>query len=313
MRYNKVFFILKLFVSLLSLFLLFYNIGFTRVFSLLYETKISLILLSLLFYTVVLLLGAFGLYIFFRALNVKPSFFSFFGKYALGWSYASFTPAKLGEFGLMYLLKKYTTYGQSLAILLLEKLISFFSYGLLSVIGLVWLVNRNAALIVSIFMILVLSLIAVSFSLTLRNFVKKYILRKYAEKFRLFHQTFFSLLRNHRSSLLLNVFLSFLKLFLHSVLVYLLFSSAGFFVPIPKIMVIMAIVSVISFIPISLAGLGIKEASFVVLFTTFASVGEPDAFAISLLFLFTRYFISICFLIFSKHQPLPLQETVTNS
>jgi len=117
-----------------------------------------------------------------------------------------------------------------------------------------------------------------------REIIKRYILRKYALHFTGFSKTLFYLIKEKPYILLLNFFLALSRWCVGALSVYIIFlafnHNPGFF----YVWLILPLTIIISLVPITIAGLGIKEGTAVLLFNT---INVPPSVSASVYFTFT--------------------------
>ena len=219
---------------------------------------------------VIFLLGTYDFFIFFRALNLKINFSKLFNYYLLSWSTGLFFPGKIGELVILKFFKnEQIGYGQSSAIYLMDKIITgfvllfFSSIGLFLLLDSYYLIFCGVLFITLVFIVFVLIIT----SKKIRDIIKIYILRKYSHLFEGFSKTLFSLFKNNKKIVFVNLVLTIIKAFISAIAIYLLFLSFGQSVSLLYIIVIDSLITVISFIPVSFNGLGLKESSAVILYS----------------------------------------------
>ena len=102
---------LKLAFGLLILFLLFYKVGFSGIYSSLLTIKIAYLPMVLLFVFITLILGNLNLKILFDGIKHIVGFWKLFKYYMLSWAVGSFVPGKIGG----AIIQNAGCYGQEIA------------------------------------------------------------------------------------------------------------------------------------------------------------------------------------------------------
>jgi len=264
---NKKFF-LRTVISMIILFLLFYKVGFLEIQNTLSNANFLFLILMILVYIPIYILGIFNLFVLFGDMKfrdlVKP--------YLLSWSLGMFVPGKFGELSIFYFLKKKKKLNDSVPVFLLDKLISFVVYILFVIIGFLFFKE----LLGLDYLYQVLLICAVILALVLifilwdkpKKILEKYVLRKY---FKYFSGTFDNLksyFSSYFNRLIINFLLTIVRLVFTAFVVYLGFLAMDptLNVNLIYIMVITSIISLVSLIPITLSGLGLRELLAVFLY-----------------------------------------------
>ena len=186
----------------------------------------------------------------------------------LSWSIGLFVPGNLGQFSIIYLLKKEgLELGESTAIVLLNKIITLISLSILSIFGFFLFLPYKEVLQLIIILIL-LGIIIFFFIMHEkgRTLIRKYILRKSSPKFEGFSKTLRKFYIEHPKRIIVNFLLTFIRWFLTALMMMFLFLSLGFKVNLLYIFLITPITIIISYIPISIGGLGLRESAAVFLY-----------------------------------------------
>jgi len=251
-------FLFKLFFSLIVLFVLFYFIGFYSVLSTLMQLNLVFLLLSLIFFFLLLLITALSYFVIFNSLK-KISFLRFFKYYLFSWTIGLIGFGKLGELSLLYFLKEIEL-GKSTAAFILSSIITILSLALLSLLGIYFFKITNTLNIIILIFLGCIFFVLLFFSNKGRTILKKFI--PFKEKFKSFGLTLNELIKN-KKILIASISLTFLRwialAFFSLFLFYGFNVKPNFF----ELIFINSIASLISFVPVSFNGLGVREASFV--------------------------------------------------
>jgi glycosyltransferase 2 family protein len=288
---------LKIFISVGLLVFLFYKLKTISI----YETISSINLLSvvmvILLLFAVLIIGTLNIYILIRTMNFKVSFYKMFGYFLVSWSLGSFLPGKMGEFYILPLLKKEGIgYGQSMAFSVIDKLLTFVCLAILTLIAFFLFLPMKDVLGVIIGIVVVLFLFLLLISNKTREIIKKYFLRRYAHKFQGFSKTLFFLFKKRKQVLILNLGLTVLKWFLSALSFFIIFKAFGAKVSLVMVFLLTASTTLLSFVPITMSGLGLRESVGVYLYS-FLNVDKIITFSNYILMDIRNYLPAVIILI----------------
>lgn len=281
---------LKLLVkTILGIFILgflLYKVGFGELYITLKGINLVYIPLFLFSTFVELAIGTIALKVLIYCLDKKMGFWRILNYHLRSFSIGLFVPAKLGEVSFIYFLKKDgLDTGKGAVIFVLDKLTTFITLSAVAVIGIFILFEERQSMIILIFLALVFVIILYFIiSNSGRDIIKKYILRKYAILFSGFSKTFFYLLKNKPQFILLNFILGFIRWGIAAFSVYTIFLAFGNAPNYFYVWLITPLTILISLIPITIAGLGIRESSAVFLYNI---VNVPSYVSASVYFVFT--------------------------
>jgi len=271
--------VLKLLIGLSIIAFLIHKIGFTEVYT-------ALVNMNIIYLPVV-----FGLYLFsffFEALSFKMltlplidniSIKKLYCYSVLAWALALFAPGRLGDLSMIYFLKREgVEVGQATFVTMANRLVAFVVLSMLSIAGFFHFfgIGETLKLIALLFMLFT----SVSFwflSNTGRDLVKRYILRGHSMKFKGFSKTLDHYLKNHKKMFLVIFFMILSKWAVLSTIVFLIFVSFGTTISLLSVIFISAMVTIVSLLPITPAGLGIREAGAVFLY---GGIGLPPSITI---------------------------------
>lgn len=195
----------------------------------------------------------------------------------ISWSFGQFVPAKLGEFSIIYYFRKEgMKFGEAAAIAVMDKAITTVAVAFIAVIGLTVYFKFFTPAFVVIYLVLVL--FGILFFDKLALMAKKHLLKGFFSKFSEFIVVVEGYIKNQRAILIGNAALTFVKWMIMSIGSYYLFLGFGHEVGFINILLINSIGTIVALIPISLAGLGVRESVTVYLFTT---LGVPAEIALS--------------------------------
>ena len=267
---KRKFYLLRFVLALAILIILIHKVGSEKILDTMSSANLIYPIFIIPIWIVILLLGTYNLLIFLRALKLKIHFSKLFRYYLLSWSTGLFLPGKVGELIILKFFKnEQINYGQSSAIYFTDKIVTGFVLLLFSSMGLFLLLGSSyltfyGVLFLALAFIVFVSIIA---SKKTRNLVKKYILRKYSHLFEGFSKILISLFKDNKEVIFINLIITIIKASISAVAISLLFLSFNQPVNFFYIIIIDSLITIISFIPISFNGLGLKESSAVILYS----------------------------------------------
>jgi len=286
--------LIKIIIGILLIFYLINKVGLINIINIIKSINIIYLPLILLLWLVNLLIGATNIKIMLLALGEKLSFTKTLKYYLKSWAYGLFLPGKLGELSIIYFLKKENIgLSKGTIIAIIDKMITFFVLFLIALFGLINILNLKEIILV-LFLISFVFVLSSLFLITSygRRIIRTYILRHHSKEFKNFFKNLSYLFRSRKIFLLLNIFLTFLKWSLIFMIVYLLFSSVNYQINFIILMSAVSIGIIISLIPISISGLGVRENSSLAVFMYY-NVPSTTAGGILLVHTLIRYIIGI--------------------
>jgi uncharacterized protein (TIRG00374 family) len=210
----------------------------------------------------------------------------------------NFAPSKIGELTFPHFISKAgVSHGLGLAVLLVDKLITFVVVSFVGCAGIVIFLGPTHAVYVGAVAVAgLLGALLLVASERARAFVRAKILRSHEKKFKGFFSDFKTLLLKRRHALVSAFSLSFLRMFVQGCLAIYGFEAFGIEISMPAAIAIMAIIQLSSWIPITLSGLGLSQGAAVFLFATFQGADEALTLDLFLLLTVFVYFFSALFL-----------------
>ncbi len=229
----------------------------------------------------------------------KLSFKRVFKLNILSWSIGQFFPAKLGEFSIAYFFRKEgMKLGEGLAVAFMDKIITTMAVAFLALIGFTIYFKLNTLFFIFIYLLLIL-LGFFLLSPSGINILKKHLMIGPLKKLHGFIDVVAGYFNNQKPILLANSSFTLIKWMIMAAGSYYLFLGFGYNVNIIDVLLINAMGTIVSLIPISLSGLGIRESATVFLFT---QLGVPAEIALSvaLIQLIINYITAVGALSFAR-------------
>jgi len=267
---DKIDFLLKLFVTIFLLFFLIFKIGLNNIYQAFLNLNVAYLLLIIPVFFIVFILGAINIIILLIPLNHNLKFPNILKYYSMSWAMGLLTPARLGEFSIIYYFNKHKIgMGQSMAAILLDKVTTTAVYLAIGLWGIILFFYKEDMRIFFIFLILYslifIIAIVVFISEQGRNFIKN-ILKHRAQKFKGFSKTVNIYLMKRMDLIIYNIILTVIKTLLMSLIAYWLFLGFGVHVSFWLVLIVSVLGSIVSFLPISISGLGVRESFVIVLY-----------------------------------------------
>lgn len=248
---------------------LIFKVGITEILSTVGTMNLYFLPVIILLYFANLFFGSVNIMILMKHLSKRPKLHEIFSYYMLSWGVGLFVPGRVGEVSLVYLLKKKKVpLGEGFLIFVLDKFISVAFLAIISSIGFFLFFDLSTAIWL---LSLIVSILVVGglliFSAFGREGIKKYILRTYSKKFKGFSILLKEFIWKKPHLLLLNFLNTGLRWTVSAVIYYFSFLSFGESIPLWVVILVTSITSVMSFVPVTISGLGIRESVAVYVYT----------------------------------------------
>ncbi|MDP3728016.1 MAG: lysylphosphatidylglycerol synthase transmembrane domain-containing protein [bacterium] len=202
------------------------------------------------------------------------SFMEWMRFYLMSFSMGLILPGRAGDLSIIYFAKqKGFDIGASTALTIIDKLITLTIFGIIAALGIFTIFNvleLYLGLLFAIFCILGSIFIFTSLG---RKIIKK-IIGKYADSFQGFYKTSKDLISNHRDKVFINIIITLFRPLGNALLVIIIFRAMGIDVPLFYAILINAITLIVSLIPLTPNGLGIREGVGTLLFSTIGIATE---------------------------------------
>jgi len=250
-------------ISLLLIIGLLYVVGLDNFVDAILKFDILFVPIVFFLMLVTLVLSGFNLKILFDAKSkIEPK--EFFKDFCSSWAAGFIMPGKIGDFYLGYLLRKQVSVGFSSAVILLDKLITLLIISVLGILSLLLFLEQKTAIpIIAVLLLMWIAGIILLFSpLGRKLLANKIIPEKYKYAIEGFFDTLKYFLKSEKRRILLNFILTLVKITIQGFTFILIFEGLGVSAPLFEIILITSAITIISFVPITTGGLGVKEAAF---------------------------------------------------
>ena len=293
--------VLKLLFSLLILGFIFYQVGF----NLLIESVISTpywIWVMLVFYLFLsMVISTYCYKVLLEGIGKKISFGKLFAYHALTWAGSRFLFGKFSEVSILYFFKKESVgYGPGMSVFVVDKIVTLVLFTLLSAVGLFLVLDY---ILPTVQILLLVWLAGVTFFLLSvhpksRRVIKKYILGKYAAKFKDYSKTMKGLLMNKRTSVYRNFLLTLLRILNAGIFMWVVFYSLGYSLNLASVILIHTMALTVSMLPLTLSGLGVREGVGIFLFSKIG-VDVITAGTVYIIFRIVAYLFALLIIVIS--------------
>lgn len=265
---NKIKILARILFGGLILFGLFFKIGLDKIVESLAHLNLWALPLAVGFFVIFLGLSSLGSWVLLRAFS-QLSFREFLPCYFPSWAIGLFLPGKLGEVSIVYYLKKRDIpVGQGTAFFVTGKTVTVFALGMVASTGFFTFFSFRVA--VQLFLLLVAVLGGFVFFLLSafgRKIIRKILPEKTRERFAGFFSAFSSYFRKHRGLLVVSLGIKLLGFGSIALMNYFIFSvGLNVRILVFKILQISTMETFSALIPISVNGLGIRQAMGIYLY-----------------------------------------------
>ena len=252
----------------LLLFWLFYKIGFDEIAGSLGRLNLWVLPLALGFFVIFLGLSALGAWVLLRAFS-PLSFREFLPCYLPSWAIGLFLPGKIGEASIVYYLKnRNIAVGQGAAFFVVSKTVTVLALGIVASTGFFTFFSFKIA--IQLFLLLVVILGGFVFFLLSsfgRNIIRKILPEKIRVKFRGFFSAFSSYFKEFKGLMGLSLGIKLLGFSCIAIMNYTIFAlGLNVHIAVFKILQISTMETFSALIPISVNGLGIRQAMGIYLY-----------------------------------------------
>jgi uncharacterized protein (TIRG00374 family) len=231
--------------------------------------------------------------------EIHHSFWQTFLMYQASVYLGMFTPARVGEASRVLYLKKDHSLGKAFVSIVLDRLadmVFLLAFGYFGMFLFLNILKKE----IWIFSIIILALLLMIFliwkSSLLKYFFQKifyyFVPQKYHESWKLNFQDFFQDLKIYKFfDYSFVIFLTLANWFLFYLIVYIFALEIGLNIPFFYFSSAIAIASLITFLPISVAGIGTRDITLLAMFSLFRAPIELTI-AVSMFILFLTFFVS---------------------
>ena len=277
--------LIKVSIAAIILLFLFRKIGISKIVETISKTTHIQIFISIAYVLMLIILGALNFALLLKIIKRKIKFIILLKCYVISWSIGFFSPGKIGEFSIVYLLKKRgVPFGEGSAIAIIEKLESITSLAIMGLLGLIIFEKKFTLEIITLVTIALIITSTLVISNKFRYFIRKYILRGYAKLFNGFSGAISEIKKN--PLIIISLLAVSMKFIITALATKMVFQIYSINIPFLSVLAITAITSLVAFIPISISGLGVRESIAVYLYK---QIGVNSAYALTTQLIFTIF------------------------
>lgn len=288
MKHRNIF---RFVLGFLILGILFYKVGISEVVDVIKNVDGMYLIPAVFSFLTTLIFGAGKIDLLLKSLGYKINFWKMVRYSITAWAIGTVTPSKIGEFSILYFFKnEKLNIGEGAAIALSDRIITFVSIAIFAIMGVMIYFTSTIALELSLglMIILILGLTMIK-SVQLREFIKKRILKNYTLHLKGFSKTFFLILTRRRKIMVVCILLTIIKGMIGALVAYSLFFALNTPVSYWHVFFITAMTTLLSLVPITISGLGIKEASNIYLFNLLTGIDIHTIAGVAVLSLLIKY------------------------
>ncbi len=188
----------------------------------------------------------------------------FMSAFFASWVLSYITPGKIGGIGIALILKDKVKPGKSTAIFITDKIITLAITFIAAFLMLPVFLSETEFIFLSIaFIAGLIGFILLAGTESGRNLLKK-ILGKRSNFFEGYAKTFPELLKKPKG-ILLNILMTLIRLFIQGIILFIIFTGINVNVDILQMTLLVSVSTILSFVPFTFSGLGVKENVFVAL------------------------------------------------
>ncbi len=254
-------FFLKLLVTIAFIWFILARVGVKETIDQLKNINPEWIAILFVFELLTLILSAMNIFILVKKIKKDMTFLRLCSYFLKIWSINLFIPGKIGDFSLLYFLKKEgVKVGESTAIVVMNNLITFGVVFLFALFGVYTFFGINNLLAFIVAGILLLAIgITLLLAKKVRTKIAAFILVKKAFYFKGFGKWIQYMIKKEKGVLVANVLLTIINMFCIYMVYYIGFRMIGTVVSYSAIMAVVPLARLAALVPITLNGLGIKE------------------------------------------------------
>ena len=262
--------LIKFTAGIIIILVLIYKIGISNIFEEIRNLNKLYLLPLLALYPILVYLSAINLKVLIKCYNKIITTKELVNYYLISYSLGLLTPANIGELYIIKLLKKHNFKSEeALMIILFDKLITLKVLAAVSIIGCIGLFKNK----INIWVLLVILafVICVGFFIISNKMKKilKVFFKRYKNNIENIYKEFNFYIKTGKKYIILNFILTIFKWLITSIGIKYLILGFDYNIPIIIVFVITCTARLISLIPITISGIGIKELIAVGLYSQF--------------------------------------------
>lgn|GEM_PF-2406599 len=221
------------------------------------------------------------------SLPKRPVFVS----YLRSWVIGAVAPGRLGDLTLAYFLAPLgVSYGLGLAVVMVDKLITFLVTVGIGAIGILLYVGGEQALLAAALALGMVGVLAYAIAnRRVRGYVRDRLLGKHGSKFAGFSRFAGTILTGSPGVLVVNTVVTVGRAFLMGISVWVMLLAFGTRVDLLAVVFVQTIAQLAAWVPVSMAGIGVRESTATVLYTQLLGLQAAPVLNANLLTLVLGY------------------------
>jgi len=267
--------LIKIIISLLILLILIKIVGPEKLLEIILNINLIYIIPVVIIYILTFFIAAWNINILLNGIKTKIVFKKLLRYTIISWSLGLVSPGKIGDFSMVYFLKKEKVkIGSGFGIVLIDKAITLFVLLLFALLTTVILLTKKDFFIVLVIIILAFFGTIIILNKKTREIIRHKILGKYSKNFKGFYKTIEFIIKNNKKELTYNFLVTILKWVISGINVLFIFLGLGASGNLVLITLISASLIIFNLVPITFHGIGLKEAAGIYLYGLIGISGE---------------------------------------
>jgi uncharacterized membrane protein YbhN (UPF0104 family) len=311
-KHRHLSFAFKLTVSLLIFSFLVWKIGFFRIVDNFGQFKIFHALLAVAIFPTTYIVAATGVVLMGRSISRNLEWWKGIEGFLATVSLSIFLPGRLGDLSLPFFWKRYLKYGESLSILLIDKIITIIWVLGLGSCAIYAILHKSMSIIIGTGILSVFAIFVLVFSnKRVRVFCYKFLPRRFYEYYQGFISAIATISQKGKISVLATFVMTGLRMSLYGIIFWILLSGLNIACPLYYPIFILAIAQLVSILPISIMGMGTSELVLVFAFGKI-NIDASSVITVSLLGrAITMLWLGIFFVLFATKYRFSRSSTFT--
>ncbi len=293
--------VVQLILGLVILGFLVFHVGLVEVYEVLFQIRVEYILLAFIFLVIVHFLAGVNIKLLAGALGYTTSLYELTISCVYSWVVGLLIPLRVSSLSLIVLLKKSNIQTKdSIAITFVDKLLTFIVLFVFVAVGLLYYFPQYAVVkYIFFFLVFIVAFAVATFSIYAESklvLVGRWFGIKDLEGF----ASAAKKIVLKKKAIIANTLVTVLRLCIIALIPYTLFLNFNVAVNFSEFVLISAIITAISSLPLTTAGLGVREFSAVGLYTTLMHIDPVIITSTYLAFMIIKYVAALGFLLLRR-------------
>lgn len=294
--------IIKLVIGIFLLAFIIYKVGLSKVVETISNINLFWLLPVIAIYLIALLIGAYNIFLLLSINKNRPGYLQVLWYYIISYSVGLFTPANLGEFYIARLLKNHKIkVSHGLVVSVLDKMITIFTMIIISLIGIIIFFKEVIKPIIPVTILILFVIFIATLSAKFSRDLLGKLFKKKIRAIESGYSLLYKFKKKRKNLLVINFFITIVKLLITTVGIHFVFLSLDFKIPFMLIFFTTIAARLISLIPITYDGLGIKEPIAILMYGVY-SIPAVAVVSMYLIYLIINYLLGFFTLIIFLYQ-----------